>query len=471
MLSVDVFSSFHHIGPSFKEEHRDVLCTSEEQERTIRVHVQLHHGESQWVIAKASTTIGELKHVIATHFGRSHQQVLLLYNHDVLGDPAAPLSSLPAGSLQAVLTEPRQLAVGASDCGVTLFDLALNKAVRTLGDDGHINTVAFDPGGARLAAGCNAGSVRIHVLETGEVQTVYELFLPVWCVVWSRDGSKLAVGADDFAARLYCLQEERELAKFEHHLGVHSVSLSLDASRLATGCSDDVARVWDVRRQRVDVEMQHNSPVLCVAWNPKSTMLATGSLCRRARVFGFSDDHCRPGAVEAMVVMHDARVFSVAWNAAGTLLATSSADGNVRIIDVASGAVEQVFSIGGEIKAVAWEPDDVQLAAGCGDGSVRIFDVASGHEEMHVNHGRFVHAISWAPNGQRLETHDYNHLGRAVIPPTFEQVPQASMKEAADADQAQAEAEEEGAEEEEEEEEEAEATEEDAFAKATEGAW
>ena len=78
-------------------------------------------------------------------------------------------------------------------------------------------------------------------------------------------------------------------------------------------------------------------------------------------------------------------------------VATGSFDKRLRIVDVASGAVEVEVLHGSHVQSVVWSPSGMKVATGSLDKRLRIVDAASGAVELEVPHGSDVQSVAWSP--------------------------------------------------------------------------
>ena len=83
-------------------------------------------------------------------------------------------------------------------------------------------------------------------------------------------------------------------------------------------------------------------------------------------------------------------------------MATGCDDGWLRIVDAASGVVEQEVchgskGHGSEVRSVAWSPSGAKVMTGCCDGQLRTVDAASGVVERQMSHGHYIMCGAWSP--------------------------------------------------------------------------
>jgi len=151
----------------------------------------------------------------------------------------------------------------------------------------------------------------------------------------------------------------------------------------------------------------HERDVVRAAFSPDGTLLATGSTDKTVRLWSVTDAQ----APARILRGHLGSLEALSWSADGTLLA--SGDGkNVRVWRVADGTPLQVFDWG--VKSLAFSPDAHELWGGSGEGQVRVVDVATGAERLALSpHGDRVQMISFDRSGVRAFTVSWD--GQIII--------------------------------------------------------
>lgn len=71
-------------------------------------------------------------------------------------------------------------------------------------------------------------------------------------------------------------------------------------------------------------------------------------------------------------------VTTVGFSSDGTRLAAGTLDGEVRILDAATGAVTATLKVSSSVSAVGFSPDDSKIAIGTRSGNIAVVDSASG---------------------------------------------------------------------------------------------
>ena len=172
--------------------------------------------------------------------------------------------------------------------GDTALRRVLRLHPRTLSRFNHdrrVTSVAFSPGGTRVATGSTDHLARVFDAATGAEQARLEHDGPVYAVAFSPDGTRIATGSDDRQARVFDAATGAEQARFDHDGPVQAVAFSPDGTRVATGSDDHVARVFDAATGAEKARLEHDGPVYAVAFSPDGTRLASGGSAHSARIF------------------------------------------------------------------------------------------------------------------------------------------------------------------------------------------
>jgi WD40 repeat protein len=113
-------------------------------------------------------------------------------------------------------------------------------------------------------------------------------------------------------------------------------------------------------------------------------------------------DEAVAGGVARHVWRQREWVRGVAFSPDGRALATASQDGDVRVYEVASGAMHVIGKHDAGVGAVAWSPDGRLLAAGGADGELAVWDVAGGAARVIGKQPESIGALAWSKDGARL---------------------------------------------------------------------
>jgi WD40 repeat protein len=221
---------------------------------------------------------------------------------------------------------------------------------------------------------------------------------------------------------------------------VYAARFSPDGLRVAT--TDDAAvDVWDARTGRLERRLDgHTGRVLQVAWHPDSSRLVSASRDGTARVWRVAD-----GAAELVIGAPGAPpLFSADFAPSGDRIATTREDGEVALVDAASGSTVAIhrdpdtrFTVAfdrkgeralsctflltaklwrvsdgarltelightGDLTSCGLSPDGALAITGSADGTARIWDAATGAALAILRNPRGqVNAARFSPDGTR----------------------------------------------------------------------
>ena len=244
-----------------------------------------------------------------------------------LGDPLLPPVGL--GSLAgtgALSPDGRTFAAGSrSPSNVVLWDITDSLAPRQFappltGPTALVESIAFSPDGATLAAGGDDGLV--HLWDVTDPEHARALSAPnanggyVFMVAFSPDSQTLAAATVEGTVRLWDVSDPgrpralgKPLASSADYL--YSLAFSPDGRTLAAGSADSTIQLWDVTRPE------------------------------------------RPAALGEPIADADGRIFSLAFSADGRFLAAGTGSGRAWLWDLTNPASPKaVHSISASSQAV-----------------------------------------------------------------------------------------------------------------------
>jgi WD40 repeat protein len=253
---------------------------------------------------------------------------------------------------------------GACDgaCAVCLWDLAANKAARTLVGNQHaIYAMAFSPDGKTLAAGCRDGTLALWDVGSGRRLHVSGHEFAVLGLAFAPDGKTVASRGDDRALRLWdptsgkqkerleVVGQLRESAGWDGDSYYRqSIAYSPDGKRLACLYGlGEVVRVWDTATGQIQSDLKV----------PKAVKVPVS----RARCLAFAPD--------------------------GKTLACGDEEGVLHVFDLATGEpVHRLDFQQGAVRAsdklpsvqLAFSPDGKTLAGAYFNEVIRLWDVPTG---------------------------------------------------------------------------------------------
>jgi eukaryotic-like serine/threonine-protein kinase len=284
---------------------------------------------------------------------------------------------------------------------VRLWDAATGRLVRELsaGDKSSIYSVAFSPTNNRLLAVGHGGQAGVSYVALWDIDAGTQLArlpgatdLPdfqvdedsgaVGALAFSPDGKCLAAGFGSkkmFVSngRLHPLKvwdvgTRRLIRRLNGHRGYCvSLDFSRDGKLLASGSRDGTAIIWSTETWKATRTLA----------NPDKNSLGGQS--------------GQPGMVEDVAFSPDSKT-----------LALASREGNVQLLDVASGKLETLKGHSSAANAVAFSPDGRTLASGSSDRTVRLWNVQTRRQLMQLDSGRVelgpVRTLAFSPDGKHL---------------------------------------------------------------------
>jgi len=303
-------------------------------------------------------------------------------------DPAEPMVAV-GGMVRGVAFSPdgRLVAVGRWHA-VEIVDAATARPLRVLGPHtGEVESVAFDPGGALLAAASRDGAVRIWVVPTGELSAGFTVGGPLTpLVAFSPDGHVLAVVDRGGGVRMWDVEAGAVQRVLPDPDGsVRAMAFSADGTMLATGHWGGTVRVHDVAGAGVRAVLR-----------PPRRRLWRRSTYPKVVAVRFSAEDCEVVAVMddgtiavgdvaggrfRAVGVREARYHSVAgaaFSSDGTRVVLVPRVGarTLPLHDMATGAPAGSLEFSSEVRAVGFSPDGSRVAAGIGRGELVVRDLA-----------------------------------------------------------------------------------------------
>ena len=146
------------------------------------------------------------------------------------------------------------------------------------------------------------------------------------------------------------------------------------------------------------LKIKHDDCVRSVAFSHNNEWFATGSWDGNVRIIEVAT------GVVKQDINNDGCVYSVAFSPNGQWLATGSSDSNARIIEVATGAVRHVIKYDYLVVSVAFSPNGELRATGSSDENMRIIEVVTGVVRHTIKHDNWVESVAFSPNGEWLAT-------------------------------------------------------------------
>lgn len=266
------------------------------------------------------------------------------------------------------------------------------RPVRLLGY-GTPMVLVVSPDGRSFVTG-GPGQAVLREVETGRVIQTF--------IVWP---------ASLVCCDLWCCPSES--------LFVKVIALSPDGRLLVTG-DDNTLQLWEIASgQRLALLEDSTEPVTGLAFSPEGTMLARAGNDGTIRLWAMPSRQ-----MVRTIAAHTNAVSSLAFSRDGKrLLTVSEGDRSVRLWDVESDALVQVFAAGEDVKSAAFAMDSAQVAVGIwrwdvvrqlSVAEVKRFDAATGVvvQSLELAGTNSVNSFVFSSDGARLLTTCYDGAAR-----------------------------------------------------------
>jgi WD40 repeat protein len=301
--------------------------------------------------------------------------------------------------LQSLAFSPGGARIAAaSNAGELLLIDAATGAVpsRIAADSDALNGIAYSPDSTRIAAATPAGPVQVWDAATGEQVAALEGHDGESLdVAYSPDSTRLASAGRDGTARIWDAATGEQLLVLEgHEADVNTAAFDPDGARVVTASDDGTARVWDAETGGELLVLEgHAGAVLDAAFSPDGASIATAGDDITLRRWDATD-----GRLLDVLRGHSGTVDTLAFSADGQLIATGSSDTTARIWSPAFGSLVLTLAGHGDaISGVAFAPDGRTLATSSQDGTVRLWDLG-----LAPPGGAYF--VAYSPDGSRLAT-------------------------------------------------------------------
>jgi WD40 repeat protein/mono/diheme cytochrome c family protein len=272
------------------------------------------------------------------------------------------------------------------------------RIARLVGMAERIESVRFSPDGARLAVAgglpCRTGEIQVwDVAKRKLLLSQPVTFDTVYGGSWSPDGKLIAFGAADNGVRAIDAETgEQVVAMAAHEDWVRGTVFSADGKSIFSASRDMTVKMTDVETQRfVGNATTHTPGVLkggqqAIERHPQRAEILVGGADGVAKLFKMDVQAApagggNPNQIRAYEAMRG-RVFDVRFSPDGVrAFAGSSLDGKgqVRAYETDSDKVLWTLDVPeAAVYALACSPDGATLAAAGSDGQIRLIDTASG---------------------------------------------------------------------------------------------
>jgi WD40 repeat protein len=338
----------------------------------------------------------------------------LASSHPAASDPAWFVETEPDARPVCLAFDPsdRWLVVGSSDGSVTLRRSDDGKVLTHVDEGrGAPTSVAFAPGGRRLAISYNSGflSVRQVAGEPPALAPIADVEAggpkpmdnadPLSVVAFAAE-DHLAVAGHGGLAALYVL-EAGKLSRRMVFAGasgdLRTLAISEGGQYLAAGGTDGCCHLFEVVTGKLLGSLTcPGGPLRCAAFLGPSLVVG---LAHGGRPFVWS-----PPLVNARLSGHRAQVRSACFSLDGTRIASTGTDESVRVWDAATlRTLRTMRGHANQVLCVAWSDDGRTLVSGATDHKIAVWDAETGERKLLLEgHDREVQAVACLPGGERI---------------------------------------------------------------------
>ncbi|KIO26049.1 hypothetical protein M407DRAFT_75012 [Tulasnella calospora MUT 4182] len=219
-------------------------------------------------------------------------------------------------------------------------------------------------------------------------------------------------GSDWFA--IFNPQAQRKLdisltLSLTHESVVCCVRFSADGKFLATGCNR-TAQIYDTKTGAKTCTLSDETVtkngdlyIRSVCFSPDGKLLATGAEDKQIRIWDIASR-----TIRQVFSGHQQEIYSLDFSRDGRVIVSGSGDKTARVWNMETGAHQTLSilepdNVDAGVTSVAISPDGQLVAAGSLDTIVRIWDVTTGHLiERLRGHLDSVYSVAFTPDGKGL---------------------------------------------------------------------
>jgi WD40 repeat protein len=321
----------------------------------------------------------------------------------VRGKPATPLVKKGIGNV-SLRAGPNAASIGRQGKTIAAVDIngafilakcdfnssgnASLKCTTRLLPHNAASVVAVSPDEKRIAVGDLSGAITIYDITGQHVGQTIKLGSPVSSLDWTNVGKKdwLAVGGE-------------ETIGGSTVAAITIIDLSTDAARLVGKLTLKLNRISAIAWSPANLEIAYS----CENFSICLSQVAEGTVSQPQEVGG-----------------HNGTITRITWSPSGNQFASLSADETIAIWSRKQNAdAAFTFEAGSqsELAVVARSPTRQLIGAGSKDGTVRVWELASGnlHQVYTPPEPSRVQSLSWNKTGLLAANHDDGTI--SLIPP------------------------------------------------------
>lgn len=289
-----------------------------------------------------------------------------------------------AGWVNSVAFSPdgRYALSGSWDGTLKLWEVKTGKKVRTFrGHKDLVMSVAFSPDGRYALSASFDKTLKLWEVATGkEIRTLTGHAREVSSVAFSPDGRYALSGSVDETLKLWEMETGREVRTFKGHskFFVTSVAFSPDGRYVLSGSNDNTLNLWEVAtgKETRTFRGHHKELVLSVAFSPDGRYALSGSFDKTLKLW-----EVKTGKEIRTFTGHEGWIESVAFSPDGRHALSSSFDFDaltttLKLWEVETGREIRTFGDTGWVNSVTFSPDGRYVLSGSDDKIFKLWDLS-----------------------------------------------------------------------------------------------
>jgi WD40 repeat protein len=266
----------------------------------------------------------------------------------------------------------------------------------------------FSHDGSRLATTALALNSRVHVWDaaTGAPLFALEHKGEVKTSEFAPDDRTLLTASDDHTSVLWDAVSGKPLRTFRHPAAVACAMYSADAKLVITAAQDNEVRLWrlDSGDLSTGFAARGKSDIRACALSPDGAQLVIGRANSTAQIWELTTGRLVHELAAGPSNTSGTGVKSIRFFDDGARVMTAT-DRDVMIWSVATGSIERVLPVEGEIQHAEPSPDGRAIASASSSGVATVWNARTGTRELVLaGHASGVQTVAFSPDGRYIVT-------------------------------------------------------------------